>query len=126
MRYHYYTDNKSIVVVTSTYAGKIVRGVAKRHGDDEFNYEYGKALAKARCDAKVAERRVKRAEDKYEEAVSQYNDAVTQRVKMKDYYIDSLNELSYYTRAIDYIEQVGPEQFQGISEEVSSNGFIMK
>ena len=41
--YKYYTDNKSIVVALSSYAGKPVKGVAKCNPDDQFDLDDGKA-----------------------------------------------------------------------------------
>ena len=68
-RYKYFIDEKNRkVIVVSTYAGKTVRGVAKAEPRDSFDIEKGKALAKARCDAKVAEKRAKRATKKINEA----------------------------------------------------------
>ena len=52
------SDNK--IVVVSKYAGNYVRGVAKCDPGDEYDVEYGKKLATARCDQKVAEKRVVR------------------------------------------------------------------
>ena len=49
------------VVAVSTYEGRTVRGVAKCDPRDEFNIEKGKMLAAARCNAKVAQKRAKRA-----------------------------------------------------------------
>lgn len=56
--YHIYSDGKSIIVATATYAGKTYRGVAKCAPEDEFNYEQGAALAAARCAQKIAKARL--------------------------------------------------------------------
>lgn len=63
--YKYYTDNASIVVAVSTYAGKKVRGVAKCSSEDKFDLEKGKQLAATKCNLKIAEKRKKRANKKY-------------------------------------------------------------
>lgn len=89
MRYHTYTNNKDIVVVTSTYAGKVVRGVAKCSPNDEFNLEYGEELAKARCDFKVAELRWKRAYSKLQEAMDEAVKAEAYRERMECYLDDA-------------------------------------
>ena len=47
----------------STFAGKTVVGVAHCAPADEFNIEIGKKIAAARCSVKIAEKRMKRAED---------------------------------------------------------------
>lgn len=57
------TDNK--VIALSHDAGKVVRGVAKCSPNDEFNVEFGKKLAAARCNLKVAQRREARAVKKF-------------------------------------------------------------
>jgi len=58
------TPNK--VIAISTYCGRTVRGVAKCHPNDVFDEEIGKQLAAARCGKKIAEKRYKRARDKYD------------------------------------------------------------
>ena len=55
-------DNKPFkVIALSTYEGRVVRGVAKCDPRDEFDLEYGKQLAAARCNYKIAQKRAKRA-----------------------------------------------------------------
>jgi hypothetical protein len=90
-RYKYFIDEKNRkVIVVSTYAGKTVRGVAKAEPRDSFNIEKGKALAKARCDAKVAEKRAKRATKKINEARDFLIDARNYYEDMNSYYNDSM------------------------------------
>ena len=84
------TDDK--VVALSTYAGRTVRGIAKCSPDDEFDEDYGKRLAAARCNTKVCEKRVLRAIDKIEEAEVLFNEAKEYLKDMKEYYTDSYNE----------------------------------
>lgn len=55
-------DKKQTVVALSTFAGKVVRGVARCAPDDSWNPESGKKLAAARCSVRVSEKRMKRAE----------------------------------------------------------------
>ena len=59
-KYSYFTNNKDVVVAVTTYHQKKVRGIAKCNPEDVFDLEKGKKLAKARCDAKVADLKVKR------------------------------------------------------------------
>ena len=40
-KYNFYTDGKTKVVAVSTYAGKVVRGVAKCDVNDTFSLENG-------------------------------------------------------------------------------------
>ena len=74
-KYHFYTDNKSIVVAVSTYAGHTVRGVAKCANGDTFNYETGRKVAAAICNKKIAEKRYNRACHKYEDANIEFKKA---------------------------------------------------
>lgn len=84
-RYRTYTDNKGKVVVVSSYAGKNVRGVAKCHPSDTFNATKGVEIAQARCDMRIAEKRVKRAKEKYNEAVAAFNKASKDFDKAAEY-----------------------------------------
>ena len=56
------------VIAISTYAGRTVKGVAKCHPSDEFDVEFGKKLAAARCNEKIAGKRFQRATSKYNAA----------------------------------------------------------
>lgn len=52
------------VIAISSYAGKTVKGIAKCRPTDKFDIDKGKALAAARCNLKVAKKRMHRAEKK--------------------------------------------------------------
>lgn len=56
--YKFYTNDKKVVAV-STYAKKNVRGVATCSDDDTFDLDFGKNLAKIRCDKKINEKRLR-------------------------------------------------------------------
>lgn len=86
-RYRTYTDNKGKVIVVSSYAGKNVRGVAKCNPQDNFDVETGKKIAQARCDLKIAEKRVKKAREKYDAAVAVFNKASKEVNKASEYVI---------------------------------------
>lgn len=64
------TNNK--VIALSSYAGKTVRGVAKCHPNDVFDEEFGKKLAAARCNLKIAEKRHLRAKNRYDKTADEY------------------------------------------------------
>lgn len=67
--YTYYTDDKSRVACVAMYAGRAVKGVAKCNTEqDTFDLQKGKELAKLRCDYKLAEKRIRKAEEKQREA----------------------------------------------------------
>ena len=77
------------VIAISTYAGKTVKGVAKADPRDEFDESVGKKLAIARCAAKIAKKRQKRAERKVAEAQRQLDAAKAHYDKMAQYLADA-------------------------------------
>ena len=91
------------VVAVSTYAGRKVRGVAKCDPRDAFFMENGKKLAAARCNLKIAEKRAKRAEKKFNEA----NEAMIEQKRhyehMKAYANDSQVELKQAQIDLDHL-----------------------
>lgn len=91
MRYRFYVAENKIICV-STFAGKPVRGIAKCDPKDTFDFDTGKKLAKARCDYKVAEKRVKRARERHAEATKLLGDAREYRDKMQNYYDDAFKD----------------------------------
>lgn len=60
MRYRYYQDGNRTICVSS-FAGKPVRGVAICDSKDTFTEDAGQKVSMARCDVKVANKRVKKA-----------------------------------------------------------------
>ena len=87
--YHFYLTSDNAVVAVSTYAGKTVKGVAKCSPNDTFSLEDGKALAAARCNLKISEKRRNRAARKLEEARTALVDVVRHLEDMERYYEDS-------------------------------------
>lgn len=94
----YQSGNK--VIAVSTFAGKPVRGIAKCDPADEFDLEKGKMIAGARCDQKIAMKRLKRAGKKYCEAVTAAADAAAWACRMRDYYMDASDALDYSTEVL--------------------------
>lgn len=92
--YQYYFDDKGAVYAVSTYAGKVVRGKAQCSSSDEFDEEFGKALAAKRCDFKVANKRYKRAAAEYEEAQRAYDMALARLNKAESYFVDASRRLA--------------------------------
>ena len=88
------------VIAVSTYAGKEVRGVAKCDPRDEFDLEFGKQLAAARCAYKIAEKRKARAIAEYRKAAAAADNAVMRFNEMKQYFMDSVDQLD---EAIDNV-----------------------
>ena len=88
-----------VVIAVSTYAGKTVKGRAKCDPRDGYDLEKGKELAAARCAEKVAKKRAKRAEKKYNEACIQFEVASNHLAKMKKYKDDAKAD---YSKALWY------------------------
>ena len=63
MKYKFYTNGTNTVVCKSTFAKRVVAGVAKCNPNDQFSLEFGKQLAQARCDYKIAKKRLKYAKE---------------------------------------------------------------
>jgi hypothetical protein len=63
MKYRFYTNGTNTVVCKSTFAKRVVAGVAKCNPKDQFSLEFGKQLAQARCDYKIAKKRLKYAKE---------------------------------------------------------------
>ena len=101
----YHSDNK--VIAVSTYAGKTVRGVAKCNPEDTFSLEHGQALAAARCNEKIAMKRLDRAMRKVNEAKDALDAAQNYYERMCKYFEDSAANLHtaqvYVSDVIDYI-----------------------
>lgn len=95
----YNSENK--VVAVSTYAGKPVRGIAKCDPADTFSLESGEALAVARCNEKIAEKRMKRAARKFAEAHEALVVAKRYYERMSKYYDDSVANLHTATVYVD-------------------------
>ena len=63
-KYKYVIDEeKRTIVALSSFAGRPVRGVARCAPNDIWDVEAGKKLAEARCSAKIAHKRLQRAEE---------------------------------------------------------------
>ena len=87
------------IAAVSSFAGKPVKVYADCHPNDEFDREYGYALAAARCAEKIAAKRCNRAYDKVEEARALVNAAMTHLQKMMQYEADA--EASYNIASYD-------------------------
>lgn len=87
-RYKYVRDGGNTVIAISTYAGKTVKGIAKCDPNDNFSYDYGKKLAKARCDVKISRKRYKNADSKLKAA---YDALIAARKYYRKYYNKMFN-----------------------------------
>lgn len=96
------------IVAVSSFAGKPVKGYADCHPNDEFDREYGQALAAARCAEKIAVKRCNRAYNKVDEARALVNAALAHLQKMMQYEADAeanYNIASYELAAIESEKQ---------------------
>ena len=87
------------IAAVSSFAGKPVKGYADCHPNDEFDRQYGYALAAARCAEKIAARRCNRAYNKVDEAKALVNAAMAHLQKMMQYEADA--EASYNIASYD-------------------------
>lgn len=97
-RYKFYEGvtaaGTKIVVCLSSFCKKAVRGIAKCNGDiDEYDVEYGKKLAQARCDEKICEKRFNRASNRLAEATRNLEVAQQEYERMTKYLEDSIRDL---------------------------------
>ena len=104
--YKYKIDEKKrTIVAMSTFAGRTVVGVARCSDADEFNIETGKKIAAARCSVKIAEKRMKRAEECYAYAVDAMKYWTEELEKMKHYDTDSVEAYKKAVAALAEIEE---------------------
>ena len=83
-------DNKSLKYV----------GVAKCSPEDTFDVDFGTKLAKARCDVKVAKAKIQNASAAYMKASVAADEAQRQYDKMKNYYMDSVDQFDKASAAV--------------------------
>ena len=94
------SDNK--IICLSSYGKKVVRGIAKCSPNDTFSVTVGERLAQYRCDAKVEEKRMKRASDKYKEALAEFAKAKDHLFAMEEYYVSACEK---YSKACDELNR---------------------
>lgn len=102
-KYHFYVHGNRVIAV-STYAGRTVRGVAVCSTEDSFDLQRGKELAAARCNQKIAEKRVARAHKRLNEATQDVAAAMRHRDKMDTYYEDAIVAFDEATQALGNLE----------------------
>ncbi len=91
-------EEKRTIVAMSTFAGRVVVGVARCAPTDEFNIELGKKIAAARCSLKIAEKRMKRAEACHANAVEGFAWWSARKAQMENYEFDSVEA---YKKAVE-------------------------
>ena len=105
MKFYSHTTEDGVkeVIAVSHYRGRPVRGIAKCNPEDNFDEEVGKQLAEARCNQKIAAKKLKRASAKYLEAAKAADVAEINYQYMKQYYIDSFDNLTNANGQVDEI-----------------------
>jgi hypothetical protein len=94
VNYQIYTDEKNKkVIAVCRYAGRYVKAVATCSPEDEFNVATGTELAVARCEWKAAKLKLQNAGACYMTAAKAADEAAIKLGKMKDYYMDSVDQL---------------------------------
>lgn len=82
-----HTGNK--VIALSTFAGRVVRGMAKCDPRDDFDPNIGERIAATRCALKIAKRRSTLAWKKYTEAKRAFNNGKQYLKAMQNYFDDA-------------------------------------
>lgn len=93
MRYKFYTNGINTVVCKSTFAKRVVAGVAKCNPNDQFSLEFGKQLAQARCDYKIAKKRLKYAKEQRFLSNKEMVEAERKHTQMQKYMERAIKEL---------------------------------
>lgn len=102
--YKTYIDEKNrTVIAVCRYAGHNIKAIAKCAPEDTFDVEFGTKLAIARCELKVAKIKLRNAGSKYLEAAKAADNADKRFEKMKEYYMDSVDQLDAAGTAIQNI-----------------------
>ena len=83
----------NMVTVIGRFAGRDVRGTAKCSPNDSFDLNTGINLATARCDYKIAQKRMKSAIKKYQEAMDATEAAKKFESQMAKYFNDASLDL---------------------------------
>lgn len=97
----YNSDNK--VIAVSSFGEQPVKGIAKCDPSDTFSLEIGKELAEARCNLKIASKRVKYADVKLDEALKAFNAATEYLCYVKKYHASALNTHEEAQKVVDDI-----------------------
>lgn len=100
--FRFYKANNKIVAVR-TYIGKTVKGIAKCDPRDNYDEETGMKLAAARCNNKVATKRMHRAHDEMLAAERDLKIAAAKLNKASNYFQYSCLEKSQARAELDKI-----------------------
>ena len=85
-------DDKREIICISHYAGRTVKGVAKCAPNDNWDIEYGRRLAQARCDYKIAKMRKKNAVKLLAMTENQIDQLRRKFAKARQYLVDASDD----------------------------------
>jgi hypothetical protein len=98
-------EDHRTVVAFSTFAGKVVTGVARCADVDTFDVEAGKKLAAARCSVKIAAKRMKRAEQCRAIVTDAFTYWNKRKLQMENYELDSVGAYENAVEALAELEK---------------------
>lgn len=98
-------EEKRTVVALSSFAGQVIRGVARCAPNDVFDVEAGKRLAEARCSMKIAHKRLQRAEDMVTGCKSGLRYFTEQLAKYERYEIDAIEGVKIAAAELKKLEE---------------------
>ena len=98
---YYYHDTD--VIATTTYCGKPVRAVAKCNPEDEYDRQFGEALALARLNLKVAKKRRARSYEKMYAAADAHREALDFYYEMRNYNDAAIQKVKDAEAAIKFL-----------------------
>lgn len=93
------------VIAISSYAGQVVKGIAKCHPGDRFDIRYGKDLAAARCNEKISKKRYAAARKKFIEAEREFDRVQAKYVKAAHFYNDSYKDMYAAHRELNDVRE---------------------
>ena len=99
-----YSVNGNTVYCIKHYAGRPVRGIAKCDPFDSFNLDDGKDLSRARCDVRIAEKRLKMKNKKVERAIEELQIAIKNAENAGRYQEEAVFALEEARKALAEIE----------------------
>ena len=99
-----YSFAKNKVYCMTFYAGKTVKGVAKRDPEDEFDLEVGKKLARARCEYKLRKKQLKNKIKRCEIAEAELMIAQNHARNAVIYKVEAETNLETAKKALEEIE----------------------
>ena len=100
---HEVDENVPEVIALAPYKGKIYKGYAKCDPRDKFDIEVGKELASRRCNVKIATRRLKNAQTRYDNAMKQVQLATLELERALSHLTNSEKE---YEEAYNLIDDI--------------------